>query len=79
MTAVDIGLHATECCHSINPATAKTESPYLTERRWRPLLHGVLLILFGLWLYLTTVVLAVAGGLIKGNPLELVPACDAMV
>jgi glycosyltransferase involved in cell wall biosynthesis len=34
------------------------------------LLHGVLLILFGLWMYLTTVVLAAVARLIQGNPLE---------
>ena len=45
----------------------EAEGPYTVRSRWRPLLHGVLLILLGFSLYLTTVVLAGFSRLI-GSP-----------
>src|SRR3989442_15618365 len=44
----------------------EAETPYSTAGRWRPLLHGILLILFGVGLYFMTVVVAGFSRLIPG-------------
>jgi len=52
---------------SPDKGTPAAEPPYSVERRWRPLLYGLLLVLSGMGLYLATVVLAGFSRLIAGN------------
>jgi hypothetical protein len=56
--------------NSPDQRSPEAESPYTVARRWRPLLYGLLLILFGFWVYLTTVVLAAFSRLIPGVQLS---------
>jgi molybdopterin-guanine dinucleotide biosynthesis protein A len=52
---------------ALNQRPSETESSYAVDYRWRPLLYGLLVILFGFGLYLTTVVLAALSRLIPGS------------
>lgn len=51
---------------SPNQRPQEAENPYSVARQWRPLLYGLLLILFGFGLYLTTVLVAGFSRLLPG-------------
>lgn len=55
----------------------EAQSPYIVTHQWRPLLYGLLLILGGFGLYLTTVLLAAFSRLIPG--LQVSPLLHATI